>query len=941
MVNYALNLLVKDNFYWINIFFILLFTLGYTWVEISVYKIVPKYLFIEEIIDRFIQIQFIYNLVPYIWCECCLAFITVGVHFSEKPKRKSKKRKTADLENIADKEVEFTEEIHMDLNIDSNRIDNDLNVLENNELCAVENDSFVAEEEAFNEWLQLCKPNNNIVLNDQFFKLLNLFTDSSMDSNRCENELSQKNNNLLFHSSNNLQEMGNSKTVVDQINIAKESVSVEYVSDNINSIDSADDLFISQKLNGIGGERLRQDGVSIVRNVRLNDDDQTDTVTVKNDEDENDSVDDDVDLGNVNFGDLFKSQRADMYIEEYNDKIIAEQINDDYDDSIIFIEDESRSPVARESCEVETVNSKHKDSVYVNATGFGISSKSQKYDTRVQEHGDKIAAGQINYDSDDSIVLINDKPRSSERYNVHRKPEASGRPGKKTVENNFKSQRHNTEDNALDVVIDISNDNSTSVGRKGTGRIDYGVLFKGHRSDGYIEDYMEKGVVPRSVNAVTVTDDANDDVIFLDDSPDFLNRKRPKKTVQTKLTDRLTGAPAAGELIDLSLPRQPADRVAGLRLPTGGQPDGDGAAAGSGLLDEDDDMDFMFLDYCGSGGSGFVTQIERTGHGHVDDDVLTQKPPAGDDDGVFTQRPRADDKDVEDDVFTQRRRDYDGSGAADVSAPREKRPGRGLVDGVFKERASIVGGTTAARRSHQSSRAAAATASPAAHGSDSKSVAKTAPPKTAAKTASSASGATITAPPKTAALPRSADTSRPRPFDAGPLQPFNTLKACQLFKPGFSLKRGTAGAAAGKKKPPAPAPVKTSPAVRGTPEDDASPLQVPGKRRRRPEFSQSTPKVASAGGQPQVKPAAKVLLLTSSSSDSDVFVGGAQSTIRRGRVKKKRRPKPKKVSVPPPRLLVTLVLFPSLCARFRWIFLINLSPRNRILHHRLGIFFFR
>lgn len=130
--------------------------------------------------------------------------------------------------------------------------------------------------------------------------------------------------------------------------------------------------------------------------------------------------------------------------------------------------------------------------------------------------------------------------------------------------------------------------------------------------------------------------------------------------------------------------------------------------------------------------------------------------------------------------------------------------------------------------------------------------------------------------------------SRPVPYDTGrDLLPFNALKtACNLLKPGFSLKRNTA--------------FRRQPGEDARPADDVSPAQGPGSRGPPPKFSQSTPKVAAA--QPQANSYAANVhnLLTSSSSDSDVFVGcddGPTAADRRPRAtNKRRRPKPKKVS---------------------------------------------
>lgn len=136
--------------------------------------------------------------------------------------------------------------------------------------------------------------------------------------------------------------------------------------------------------------------------------------------------------------------------------------------------------------------------------------------------------------------------------------------------------------------------------------------------------------------------------------------------------------------------------------------------------------------------------------------------------------------------------------------------------------------------------------------------------------------------------------SGPVPYDPGrDLLPFNALKtACNLLKPGFSLKRNTA--------------FRRQPEEDARPcADDVSPAQGPGSRGPPPpEFSQSTPKVAAAQStvkRPQANSYAATVhnLLTSSSSDSDVFVGrddGPAADRRQRTTNKRRRPKPKKAS---------------------------------------------
>lgn len=890
-------------------------------------------------------------------CVCIQTNLySVDVCISAKTKRKSKKRKTAELEtNNADIEVEPTVEINVDINSDYHLNDNDLILHENDVPYIVENndsDQFLAEEEAFNEWVLSCKETNTVILNDPFFKLLNLFVDCSLNNDICDGELvksntdgdlkanvsvlyrgekssdcimdmelssankhSLENDRHLFHSSNNVKDMDDNKIVPDEINTAEINGVSEYTNDNMNSIDS-DDLFVSQKLeeyfdnhndefnakqlNSIGSFQTSKEQESP---IILNN-----THKIKTVESAKNSY-----SRKIDFVDLLKSQRANKCNKDYTENITDLRLADvggseRRDQELLRRDDELIDRMVRFNDDGLTTtiqtdehdeDDKDDDSIDSENENLVDLFKSQRADTYIEEYNEKIIAEQINDDSDDSLVLINDKLRGSGRKctaqtAVCREPNDTRHQKTTALNDNSKIHELDARDDAKNVVIDISDDDSTCLMSKGTGSVDYGTLFRGQRSNGYIEDYMDKVEMPRRGNAVAAVED--DDVIFMDDSsPDFLNRKQPKKSVQTKPSDRLTSAPAC-EIIDLSSPeRQPnrADRSTDVR------PGNDRAetCAAADSFPLEDDMDFMFVDYCSNSGGGFVTQIERPGYGRVDDDIFTQKPRAEDED-VFTQKPRAEDEDV----FTQKPRADD----EDVSA-QKPRAEDSAVDVFLRDERRTCG--------HR------LTDGPAERVGDTGTSAVGQPP-VAARAGPSGYQAVKIAPSTTKP---SAFMSHPQSYDGGLLRSFNTLKACQLFKPGFSLKKGAATAvSSGAREASAAKPVaaaarppvaavqtlrvtaaRTSPAVRARPEDDESPLHVPGHRRRALQFSQSTPKTAAAAGGPQdvrrrprevVEPAINVLL--TSSSDSDVFVGDAESTSHRRPVKRKRRRKPRKVSVP-------------------------------------------
>lgn len=451
--------------------------------------------------------------------------------------------------------------------------------------------------------------------------------------------------------------------------------------------------------------------------------------------------------------------------------------------------------------------------------------------------------------------------------------------------------------------------NAKTVGR--SGKVDYSALFKSQRSDGYIEDYAEKIVVKTAGEKVGVAnrllgsdvpqvldlddnDNDDDDVISIKSSPEFFSCKPPKKVVQMKLTGHIR-ANRSSEIIDLLSPPPPRSSPPPLRssdtvntpsvcrpipedrLPT------DGVATtrigGSDLLpllDDDDDMDFMFIDY--------------NSEGNAAADVFTQKHP-------------------DRDVFAQKQRD----GYGDTKFVAQK-----LTDD---------GGTKTAAR--LPSPPVAPVAKPAIKDDVTKRVGHST-----------------------------------QSYDNG-MMPFNIMKAARLvdrLKPGLSMKRSTTTAASKRLNDKGSTSMaskrqvdnrstamvsklqmdngstaatskrqadnsSTTPTSRPkidngsmaalafkrkirSPANDMSPIHPPNGPRRRPQFSQSTPKVPTHPKQRrrETDTAAATIVtaasetvnsMLTSSSDSDAFVGHGRdkkTTSPRRRVKKKRRVKPKKVS---------------------------------------------
>jgi len=443
-------------------------------------------------------------------------------------------------------------------------------------------------------------------------------------------------------------------------------------------------------------------------------------------------------------------------------------------------------------------------------------------------------------------------------------------------------------------------------------KVDYNALYKSQRSDEYIKDYTDKSVAKIAAKKFEVADDwplsdvrvEDDDVISLNSSQEFFSCRPSKKVTQTKLTGHFC-TDRAIEIIDLSSPPPSSSSTAATsaaslpiavdRFPTDSV--STSHVGGVGLLQQttdDDDMDFMFIDYNSDGNAAA--------------DIFTQKHKDGGDEDVFTQKHR-DGGDA--DFFTQKKCDSSGTKAA-VSPPLSpvisaakpplkidvtKRAGHStqsydngmmpfnimkaarLVD-LLKPGLSMKRNTTAAASKRQVDKVSTAFAFKRKVDNGS----------------------------PVAALKRQVNK-------ASTTVPFN--RQVDSGSPVAALKRRVTNASpvAGIKQQfdngsMAALALKRKVANDQTPADDMSPIHAPNGQRRRPQFSQSTPKVTEQPKQRRretvttaattVTTAGKVNSLLTSSSDSDNFVGYGRienTTSPRRRVKKKRRRKPKKVSI--------------------------------------------
>lgn len=757
-------------------------------------------------------------------------------------------------------------------------MNNNLDVQENNAFAMADNnfngegnndsDRFVDEEKAFNEWLESCEQTNSIVMNRPFFKLLNLFTEacsvvndeldykplnlyntdglnkSKDDANKILITINDHHSKEITNyvngeqklhkyaedsSRSNYDSIQQRPSIVNKIDFAVEhffNVDVEntysedlfksqksdkhinnhnaeelaaelFNSDNlIRPIDEQqkspvicsgryllnttepdknkyskkidfNELFISHKVNkhiqgytkeipdsrkrrlSNGSNKSQSDVAGIDSSMHFDSDGSVENVNIvernNGDNGSDGEIEYDEAMGNINFEDLFKSQRVDAYIKKYNDSIfVGDQCGDDRNDAIGTIDTLQKSPIVCSGRQksVSTVDCKSDCDILTGKSDQSIISIIDLVDKEDQENGEK------------SVVFGRDCW--------------------------WKSRR----------------ENENIASRYGTGQQD-------------------------------VDPAVDDDVISVSGSPEFFSCKLPKKIIQTKIiTSRVQ---PTDEIIDLSTPpSRSSDCVVGPSMAnyyTLSPNKNDSAVSkdvGPSTVDEglpwndkDDDMDFMFVDYCsGTGTDGNTALSDKN---ERISDICNE---------VFTQKPRTDDDVSTDNVFTQKER-VDGVNDLKTmtdKSPKCRTPEDGIATVQTTEKPCRKGDNAAAK----------------------------------------------------SVVPSQSYSNGVRSFDF--------MKTCNLFKPGFSLKRNTA-----------------STVRRST--DDKLPVNSPGWRHKPPNFSQSTPKVPTAAAvtaktkqHREIAEKVNVLFLTSS-SDSDVFVE-EKPTKSRQRIRKKRPPKPKKVSIP-------------------------------------------
>lgn len=983
----------------------------------------------------------------------------------DKPKRRSKKRKTVQFDTNENgcTEIESSEQKNADIDCEHHLNDYYYEAPEFNAQGVTDRtlENFVDEEKVFNEWLQSCMKTNTIVLNSSFLELLNFFTDRgqcdmelfngkptddmateqtrvgkifaspSVSGERIvsANDQPMRNVDRLFRLRDDVRPSGYtgcsqvaSTSAAHEINDCMENTDSKDMFDGhtdhstfvkpigIRTLAICDgshepkldqnsrtgqlnfnDMLKSQLADGYTDDFIVRNTSLPVRPFSVDADDYnppaniaTGAIVQDDDQDEDDEI-----MGNLDFEELFKSQRADRFIEKYSEEIAAERPNVDH-----LVVACSGGGKKAETCHEKKINllleiqisdnddvdQTEADEVKSNVDLKKLHKSQRSYSCLEND----IAAGRQNVDrsisncnrrsrvvggggqkevtsghqsignKNSSVLYKNQRSDGCIEDFVVRKTEPRMRPSnavdrilfhidddkdkdndameKIDSEKLFKGQRAAKcmKINEIDKIsAKRSNVNRSIIndGRRSpvvcggaSGKVNYDALFKSQRSDEYTKDYMDKSIAKK----VGVADDLpgsdvgvdDDDVISINSSQEFFSCRPLKKATQTKLmghvcTDR------AIKIVDLSSPPSSSCTVAasaGLPIAVDRFPidsvSSTSHVSGKDLLqqtNDDDDMDFMFIDYNSDGDAAadIFTQKHRD---CGDADVFTQRHRDGGDADVFTQKHR-DCGDA--DFFSQKKRDISGTKAA-VSLPLSpvasvaklplksdvtKRAGHStqsydngmmpfnimkaarLVD-LLKPGLSMKRNTTAATSKRQVDKGSTAVGfkkkvdncSPVAALKQQIDKGST----TMAFKRQVGSGSPV------AALKRRVNNASPvagikRQFDNGSMA-------------ALALKRKVANYQ--------------------SPADGMSPIHPPNGQRRRPQFSQSTPKVTVQSKQQRrevvttsastVTTAGKVNSLLTSSSDSDTFVGYGcieKTTSPRRRVKKKRRRKPKKVSI--------------------------------------------
>lgn len=624
-------------------------------------------------------------------------------------------------------------------------------------------------------------------------------------------------------------------------------------------------------------------------------------------------------MANINIEDLFMSQKANAaYIEKYNDNIIVnEQSTSDSNDSIIMIHNTHNNQKIRRdwykagtsSCKSNSIKhvkkvmdlniEKYNDNVIVGQSSLHSSISSRQKSPEVGHNKDKPKIFNIKSDGKRKKTVKLDDLSEVQHVNTYTENYME------RATTDFHLPKDGIPNTIINLIDDEKEDPIRVTERNVIHRednidaIDVEDIFNSQRVNRYIKNNMVKILV--SPVKIVVSDNAvdEDDIISVNNSPEFFTCRLPKKIVQTKLSDCIhnttTVVPTTNdEVIDLLTPDFADDHLV--------QNDGstyDQSKSNDDVNDfnDDDDMDFMFIDYTRGLDSGTNTVSQKNKIDCSSKNAFTQKilvhnriP------NVFTQKSQfsnnriderlEQDSDNSTDSFMQ------NHWVSDDSSPN-----------FFTQKLRVVENKTKTARTTPT---------------------VTPPPQDLLnhKHLTATNNNVFVDTPRIPPFQNDdvAKVAAPaQPYNSG-LVPFNIMKACNLLKPGFSLKRNPLST---KIKPqvdnkllsttmafknqqsvvsiqPSALPVNILPSVLPVTIQHVDTSPIATTARQQLKFAQSTPKVPinTLLRRCETVTAPKTTVLMTSSSDSDVFIDNCDNNSPASfrRIRKKRQPKLKKVS---------------------------------------------
>ncbi|XP_050438212.1 Fanconi anemia group M protein [Adelges cooleyi] len=489
-----------------------------------------------------------------------------GFQIRDLPKKKNKKRKITD--------VELNDKISV-LNENSNHIDVEDNVFQNNIAVSpssndamfdyvpslkfpTENvdDNFSEELKLFNEWQQSCEDANSVIVNDLFFKMLNLFIEpcddfqeeektlvyteksSTVQTNvvSCTDDTLTKTNfnsmlnsqrfikdnindeNMLYDKDNELDDQKN----MDNLNCSLDLKETHEYSEKFNF----NDLFKSQKTSEQFVDYLDRPTEQSSSSPKSNS-----VIFDQSTDNEGESK--------INFENLFKSQRVNKYINDYMHKITEPEHSNDGNTIDLQI-NLQRSPVissGRNSIDIDFHSDSDLEEKLVEKIDFDEMFKSQRANRYIEDYMDRITqpnkhSNNMQENSKHSCdFLVSEVSKAAVTY--------------ETNENECKG-------NINFIDLSTSQESETKkTAKKSNKIIDFDELFS-DTPNKFIDCYLDRLNKPvkqstKSDNKILAhLDNAADDIITIQDSPVFKNGQIKKQAIPSNCS--------SPEFIDITTP---------------------------------------------------------------------------------------------------------------------------------------------------------------------------------------------------------------------------------------------------------------------------------------------------------------------------------------------------------------------------------------------------